>query len=280
MNSVKGFHSLLVLILLTISSAFAQTSGTATKPAATTSTNRQQELYDQYHGVTKKTTSTTTPTTSPAATPVQPQRQASSSYGSTQPAATDARSQRVSTDASTSGVRIGVRGGVTKIFYLENQPFVKSTIGFVGGLTFNFGTGTVSFQPEVNYARYSAKLKDNSLGLDLKGDVDVIEVPLLLKISSGSYAGSRFFVNLGPYGSYLASRSTNGKKESLAGEKGRFGYGAAAGVGAALKAGPGHVIVEVRGMYPFGDTESGFSTDAKTILSQGTVGYSFPLGGR
>lgn len=280
MNSIKGFHSFLALILLTTGSAFAQMSGTATKPTATTSTNRQQELYDQYHGVTKKTTTTTAPTASPAATPVQPQRQASGSYSSTQSTTIDTRPQRVSADVNTSGVRIGARGGVTNLFFLEDQPFDKWTLGFVGGLTFNFGTGTVSFQPEVNYARYSVKLKPNSLGFDLKAAADFIEVPLLLKISSGSYAGSRFFVNVGPYGSYLASRSTNGKKESLTGEKGRFGYGAAAGVGTALKAGPGHVIVEVRGMYPFGDSEAGFSTDSKTILSQGTVGYSFPLGGR
>jgi hypothetical protein len=182
------------------------------------------------------------------------------------------------TTASTSGVRIGIRGGVTYSVFTEEQPITKANVGFVGGVTFNFGGGTLSFQPEVNYTRYSYKA-DAGFG-STTGAIDLLEVPLFLKIASGTYAGNRFFVNVGPYASYLASISTDGKKESLDGVKGRFGFGAAAGIGAALKAGPGHVTVEVRGLYPLGNTEDGFSTDADIVFGQATIGYMFPLGGR
>lgn len=279
MKPYQIVYSFLTMFCLTAGSAFAQTtgSGATTKPTATTSTNRQQELYDQYHGITKKP-ATNVPATTPTAAPAQPQRR-TSDY-STQPATTASRPQQVSLDGSTSGVRIGVRGGITKTFFTEEVPLIKSTIGFVGGLTFNFGSGTFSFQPEINYARHNLKVANDFLNQEIKAAADVIEVPLFLKISSGTYAGHRFFVNVGPYGAYLASSSRDGKKESLSGRTDRFGFGGALGVGAALKAGPGHVTVEARGLYALGDTENGFSTDSRAINSQLTVGYSFPLGGR
>lgn len=276
MNLLTFVYAPMALLLLVTSSTLAQTGGTVTKPAATTSTNRQQELYDQYHGVSKKTTTITTPVT-------QSQRR-TSDYGSTRSTTASSRPQQTSAYGRPSGVRIGVRGGVTYAFFTEQQPLLKPGVGFVGGLTFNSGGGTLSFQPEINYARYNVKA--DALGYNVKAAFDVIEVPLLLKIASGSYLGNRFFVNVGPYGSYLASASINGQKRSLQDEKGRFGFGAALGVGAALKAGPGHVTVEARSLYRLGDTANGFNTDnefgvsGKVIQSQLTLGYSFPLGGR
>lgn len=276
MNSLKFTYSFLALTLLTVGSLCAQTSGTTTKPTATTSTNRQQELYDQYHGVTKKTAATTS-TPAPAATPAQPQPR-TSDYNSTQPTATVGRPQRISADGSSSGVRIGIRGGATYSIFTKKEEGVDPTVGFVGGLTFNFGAGTLSFQPEVNYARYSYKI-DPGFGA-VKAAYDALEVPLFLKIASGTYADSRFFVNVGPYGSYQLNISVDGKTSSLNGSEGRFSFGAAAGVGAALKVGPGHATIEVRGLYPLGNNSDGFSTDGNTILSQATIGYVFPLGGR
>ena len=276
MNFLKSIYAPLIFLLLVSNAVLAQSGSTVTKPTATTSTNRQQELYDQYHGVSKKTT--TAPVNTPAATSTLPQRR-TSDYGSGQPATASSRPQQNPPYGNPSGVRIGVRGGVTYAFYTEDQPLAgKAVADFVGGLTFNFGAGAVSFQPEINYARYSAKA--DVLGTSFKEAVDVIEVPLFLKIASGSYLGNRFFVNVGPYGSYVASVSLNGQKESLKGEKGRFGFGAALGIGTALKAGPGHVTVEARGLYALGDTDNGFNTDSKVIRSQLTLGYVFPLGGR
>lgn len=274
---MKSLFSFLALTLLPVGLSIAQS--TSTTPTSTTtsgSTNRLQDLYDEHHGITKKTGSTTgAPSEKPARTKSERKTDESPANESTVGVSLSNQSSR---DGSLSRTRIGIRGGVTYPFFLEKAVGVDPAPGFVGGLTFNFGSGKVSFQPEVNYTRYTRKI--DAFGFSTKQGADVLEVPLFLKISSGTYAGSRFFVNVGPYASYALSASEDGKKVSLNGEKGRFGFGAAAGVGAAIKAGPGHVTVEVRGLYPLGNTDNGFSTDSKTIFGQGTLGYIFPLGGR
>ncbi|WP_460974781.1 porin family protein [Spirosoma knui] len=303
---MKRYYSFLILSLLPISLAVAQSTTTkpgtssrsavkppATRPAATdassadqsgssaqsTSSNRRQELYDQYHSQTKRPAAQT-PTSSPA-----PASQPTAETETPKPvmAQTSNRTQSSAAaspkdDGSSSGVRIGIRGGVTYLAYTEENSFAKPAVGFVGGVTFNFGKGALSFQPEINYARYSSKI--TVLGFSSTIAADQIEVPLFLKISSGTYEGNRFFLNVGPYGSYLASARADGQKESLEGTSGRFGFGAAAGVGAAILAGPGHFTVEVRGHYPLGDIDNGFATDANIIFCQAAVGYVFPLGGR
>ena len=124
------------------------------------------------------------------------------------------------------------------------------------------------------------KINDPFTNTTLTLNSDQFEVPLFLKIASGSVNSTRFFVNIGPYGAYTSSVSVNGQKGSLEGVPGRFSFGAAAGVGVALKAGPGHVTVELRGLYELGTSDRKIGTDSKTILSQATVGYMFPLGGR
>lgn len=274
---MKPLLSFLAFTLLPIGLSVAQSTSTA--PTSTTtsgSTNRLQDLYDEHHGITrKKPSAASTPSDKPASTRSERKNgepTADQSTGSMD------QPNRESTNRSLSRTRIGIRGGVTYPFFLEKTAAIDPVPGFVGGLTFNFGSGKVSFQPEVNYTRYNRK--ENAVGFSVKQGSDVLEVPLFLKISSGTYAGNRFFVNVGPYAAYALSASIDGKKTSLDGEKGRFGFGAAAGVGAALKAGPGHVTIEVRGLYPLGNTESGLSTNSKTIFGQGTLGYVFPLGGR
>ena len=275
---MKTLYTLVILGLLPVGLAVAQNNSTpsnrssvrppATRPAAAdaqnTTPNRQQELYDQYHGVNKKTTPPTT-TAAPATSRIE-----------SQPDAVANRPELPSASGSTSGFRIGLRGGVTYLVYTEKATGVDPTVGFVGGLTFNLGAGAISFQPEINYARYSIKSSLSSVTVAS----DRIEVPLFLKLSTGTYNGSRFFLNVGPYGTYLASASLNGKKISLEGVEGRISYGAAAGIGAALKAGPGHLTVEVRGYYQLGDNNKPSSGTSTTIPAQATLGYLFPLGGR
>jgi hypothetical protein len=266
MNSLSCF---LALTLLPVGLSIAQS--TSTTPTSTTtsgSTNRMQDLYDEHHGINRKKAATTN---APAVSPSEKSATDQSTMGMS-------KSSQESMDGSTSRTRIGIRGGVTYPFFTEKPVGIDPVLGFVGGLTFNFGNGTVSFQPEVNYSRYSRKAI--LPGFTTKLADDFLEVPLFLKISSGTYAGNRFFLNVGPYAAYAMSTSIDGKKISLDGTKGRFGFGAAAGVGAAIKAGPGHVTVEIRGLYALGDTDNGFNTDSKTILGQGTLGYIFPLGGR
>ncbi|GAB4015628.1 hypothetical protein GCM10028808_41490 [Spirosoma migulaei] len=291
---MKSFYFVLTLILLSVGWALAQTgSASSSKPVSTTaSPNRQQELYDQYHGITKKpsTASTTAAPVPPTSTVnrVDEQQLMKKSAKTkkvdppvaitpSEPTATVNRPERAAPAGSASGVRIGIRGGVTYPVFTETMTSVDPAIGFVGGLTFNFGARHVSFQPEVNYARYTNKVTNFGTYTNA---IDALEVPLFLKFSTGTYAGSRFFVNVGPYATYALSASQDGKKISLDGTKGRFGFGAGAGLGAALKAGPGHVTIEVRGLYQLGDIDGGFNTDSKIIFGQGTLGYVFPLGGR
>ncbi|MVM39133.1 outer membrane beta-barrel protein [Spirosoma sp. HMF3257] len=296
---MKSFFSVLALTLVPVGLALAQT-GSASGSTTTASPNRRQELYDQYHGITKKPATTTTATTppptsknnrtdkqqSPNKTEPKPPVVAATPTQSTAAEPVADRTQRVATTStkadaatgSTSGVRIGIRGGVTYSVFTETVAGTDPAVGFVGGLTFNLGAGHVSFQPEVNYTRYSTKV--TSFGFTATEAVDFLEVPLFLKLSTGTYAGSRFFLNIGPYASYAMSASIDGKKISLDGKNNRFGFGAGAGIGGAIKAGPGHVTLEVRGLYPLGDVDSGFNTDSKIIFGQGTLGYIFPLGGR
>lgn len=274
----------------TDSTITAVTSTTTASPAPrdpVSEGRRLQRLYDEYHSVSKKSTTTasgsvSTTTASRPTTPAPvPRTQPTTTETSSRPAAT--RPDAV--ESQLSRVRIGVRGGVTYPIYLENYAglTLDPLVGFVGGLVLNIGAGKVSFQPELNYSRIS--FRTTSVGIPPAGSItlrrssDRFEVPLLLKFATGSYAGSRFFVNVGPYGSYLASASTEGRNESLENVGGRFGFGAAAGLGALIKAGPGHVSAEIRGLYDLGNTNRGF-VDSRVILSQATLGYLIPLGGR
>ena len=265
MHSLKALSCFSALMALSASLTFGQ----STKP------NRQQELYDEHNGVKTKTKTFTPETTDSQRNKSQRSRDEDEKRAAEKMAeATD-----ISSDGNISNVRIGIRGGVTYPVYTQKSAFVKPNIGFVGGLTFNFGHQTLSFQPEINYTRYAFKI-DDGFGFVSSQARDVLEVPLFLKIASGTYAGNRFFLNVGPYASYVASISSEGKKGDLSQAKGRFGFGAAAGVGTALKAGPGHVTIEVRGLYPLGDFDNGFSTNANIIYGQAAVGYIFPFGGR
>ena len=266
MNPQKVISCFLAFMLITAGLTFAQSS---TKP------NPQQERYDEHHGIKAKT-STFTPETPDS----QRKKTQRSDRQTDEPAAsTEPDSPNMAPASRASGVRIGVRGGVTYPVYTQKVATIDPSLGFVGGLTFNFGQGVISFQPEVNYTRYAFKVDDGFGTIDARA-ADLIEVPLFLKISSGTYAGNRFFLNVGPYASYVASESIAGKKVDVTKGANRFGFGAAAGVGTALKAGPGHVTIEVRGLYPLGDFDNGFSTDANVIYGQAAVGYIFPLGGR
>ncbi|GAB4041844.1 porin family protein [Spirosoma jeollabukense] len=279
MNLVKSVYSFLTFMILSVGLSFAQTSGTTTKPMATTSTNRQQELYDEYHGITKKP-ATGAPSSTPVTNRVDAQSQSTNS-GTSRPTVTGTAGRPGKTSSSEYGstLRIGIRGGVTRVIFTESQPLIDPGIGFVGGVMLNVGNGMFSFQPEVNYARYNLKVPLVAGG-KITAAFDQIEVPLFLKIATGTYAGHRFFINVGPYGSYLASNSLNGKKEAVDNSIDRFHFGAAAGIGAALKAGPGHVTIEVRGLYSFDRIATGFTPNIRPILTQGSIGYSFPLGGR
>ena len=246
------------------------TAAPAVLPAPMTP-SRRQELYDEHHGITRKRAAPVTPSGQPTSRPTSQSTPSGPAYEA---------ERSLSSDGSASSVRIGIRGGVTYPIYVDDAAVTDPTLGFVGGFVFQFGRGTLSFQPELNYARYAAKSRDSFSGLTINVAQDRFEVPLLLKIATGSVNTSRFFVNVGPYGAYASGASINGQKVSLDNSGNRFSFGAAAGVGAALKAGPGHVVIELRGLYELSNTNGSVNTDSKPIYTQATVGYMFPLGGK
>lgn len=297
---MKRLPLLLTIAILTPLLSFSQNqTGAKTSPGltvtpATSNTsanpNRQQELYDQYHGITKKPGTQPAPAQSGNMSRTQPgksndrarpERPAKPALAVSKPE----RAAPAAAESSASGIRIGLRGGVTYPVFLEEAVGISRdpALGFTGGIVFQFGSGALSFQPEINYTRNALKaVFDDGFGNKTKitGAVDQVQIPLLLKIASGDVNSNRFFVNIGPYAAYALNISENGKTQSLSGAKGRFGFGAAAGIGAALKAGPGHLTIELRGLYSLGNTDSGFNTDSKTINTQATLGYIIPLGGR
>lgn len=182
---MKSLFSFLALTLLPVGLSVAQSRST-TPTSTTTSggTNRLQDLYDEHHGITrKKSSAASTPSDRPAPT--------RSEQKPAEPAYDQSTADREAANSSQSRTRIGLRGGVTYPFFLEKTAGIDPVPSFVGGLTFNFGSGTLSFQPEVNYARYTQKV--NAFGFSVKNGIDALEVPLFLKISSGTYAGNRFF---------------------------------------------------------------------------------------
>lgn len=274
MNPVrmKPYYYRVLLLLLPLHTCLAQSTTTQVP-------NRRQALYDQYNSYSTKPANATGVPVSVKTEPMMEPQQSSVSNPVVLPTDTPNENQWQPTTAmGKSGIRIGFRGGVTYPVFTDTRPTATPDLGFVGGVTLTLGKGNVSFQPEVNYARYT--IKNNSVFGANTQAVDRVEVPLFLKIATGTYAGNRFFINIGPYASYAASTSIDGKKVDISNTKGRFGFGAAAGVGVALKAGPGHVTIEGRGLYALGDTYNGFNTDSNTILGQATLGYIFPLGSR
>ena len=283
--NMKLLAVFLPLCLMLTGGCFAQTQPTSTTqstrtgnstgkvPASGITPRNQQELYDQYNGVNKKPTQ------------IQGQENAPTSgrFGG-KPAATGvtgatAESAPAATGGNTSGFRIGIRGGVTQSYFLESRPLIERKYSFVGGLVFQLGAGAVSFQPEINYARISYAV--GGFGANpITTTSDQIQVPLFIKFATGSVDGTRLFLNVGPYGAYAYSANIGGSKVSLDGTDGRISYGAAAGVGVMVKAGPGHVTLEARGLYQLGDNSKPSTGDQKTIFAQGTIGYMIPIGGR
>ena len=289
-----------------------------TKPASTTQPtvatapvndnatgNKMQEMYDQYHGVNQsKTNTATTPANSKTKAGTKP---ASTAPVATQPTAT-AQVEPTAAPAERSGdeagFRIGIRGGASYLLPLETVEGAtyETTIGYHGGLVLNFGRGVFSFQPEINYGQQKVKASATiqGQGITLTATENRVEVPLLLKFSFGNPSASRFFVNVGPYGAYSLSGTIKGtvlgvpvnEKVTYDGSEGRISYGAAGGLGVALKLGPGHLTVEARGLYELGNNAAKTTTipggttspvntnDISRVLLQGSIGYLIPIGGR
>ena len=242
---------------------------------------KKQQMYDELHGVKAKpmTPETSTGKNSRNSRKV---KDAATQPGMGQPA--DGRStaetatrsgsydaQRNTEEAKTYiGVRVG--GNYSTLLSPPAGITIDPIYGFHGGIVFLFGRGGIAFQPEINFNQdYVKVLNPGTLKKD-NVSVSSLIVPLLVKFQFGQQGHPRFFVNVGPYGTYAVDAQTTS-----------ISYGGALGLGVGIPAGPGKLTLEARGYYELGDN-SGSTEFANVpyspILGQLSVGYLFPLGGR
>jgi hypothetical protein len=230
---------------------------------------KKQQMYDELHGVKPQST---TPDTGKRG------RDRSRDADET---ATRADRRTASASAGEAGTYIGVRAGGNYSTYLEKLRVSNGvggffdvtpdpTYGFHAGIVFQFGRGGIAFQPEINFQQDYLKVGTQTLS------TSSLVVPLLAKFQFGQQGSTRFFVNVGPYGTYsLDSQPAN--SETV------IGYGGALGLGVGIPAGSGKFTVEARGYYALGSTATGSefgNVPGKPLLGQLSVGYLFPLGSR
>lgn len=104
---------------------------------------------------------------------------------------------------------------------------------------------------------------------------------MLARFSLGSSTGNQVYALVGPYGAYETSTSLNGLKVPFDLNEQRMSYGAAAGIGVAIRTGPGHIGLELRGRYQLSATNQAvFESRPSAIYSEATLSYLYPLGRR
>lgn len=155
------------------------------------------------------------------------------------------------------------------------------------------------FQPELLYFQKGFKQTAEEVisGELLTGEktntINYLEIPLLLKLKFGPEGGAKFFVTVGPAIGYAASGTTRSKFtyggfsedetrdiDFEEDEYSRFDFGASAGIGAAIPAGPGSVNVDARYLFDFINLNSGDGPEEAMNRGIGiSVGYIVPIGG-
>ena len=236
---------------------------------------KQQQMYDELHGVKAKPATVETTTGKNSRNSRKAKDARPTDAGAAGETATRAANRYgVDNAGSEAKMHIGVRVGGNYSTLLDKPAGISidPTYGFHGGIVFLFGRGGVAFQPEINFNQDYVKVLN--LGT-LKNDnvsVSSLVVPLLVKFQFGQQGHPRFFVNVGPYGTYAVDANTTS-----------LGYGGALGIGMGFPMGPGKFTVEARGYYALGDnsgTTEFANVPGKPVLGQLSVGYLFPLGGR
>ena len=266
---------------------YQSTTTTPVEYPSTAATNdpmdpvKKQEMYDELHGVKAKPATPETGKNSRntrKAKDTKPTDTGATDGRNTDESATRAANRYgVDNASSEAKMHIGVRAGGNYNMYLDapssNAPY-DPTYGFHGGIVFLFGRGGIAFQPEINFNqdnKYDGKVDPGTLKYN-KSSFSSLVVPLLVKFQFGQQGHPRFFVNVGPYGTYAVDAQTTS-----------LGYGGALGLGMGFPMGPGKFTVEARGYYALGDN-SGLTEFAnvpyKPVLGQFSIGYLFPLGSR
>lgn len=260
---------------LTLSSLTLTLSSLVLAQGQTAPSNRRQELYDRYYGVDAKRPAAKPPTKA-AKVPRQRPRIVQESAEADRPVAV----VRQPVAYRTTNVQIGARGGVLTPVLLDKNTSFSAGTDFVGGVMLVLGSGWVQFQPEVNYSRTAFRSRFLGTGVR-RAATDQVVIPILARFSLGHAAGNQVYALVGPYGAYGTSTSLNGQKVRFDPDERRVSYGAAAGIGVAIRTGPGHINLELRGRYQLSATNQAvFESRPNSIYMEATLSYLYPLGRR
>ena len=211
-------------------------------------------------------------------------------------------------DNAGSGLNfsIGLRGGLNlntvsnQLKGLDPSSKAQQLLGFHGGLVMEFGGKMFSVQPEVLFSQIGAKVTvspdptdPDDAGGAIKATGNTVTVPLLLKAKFGNADNLKFFVNAGPYISYLLSSRAVVMSGStvifdetakFTDNKGRIGYGAMAGGGVELGLGFGKLLLEGRYALGLGDnagsTAGVANNESFPRAIMVSVGILIPIGGK
>jgi hypothetical protein len=238
--------------------------------------NRQQALYDQYNGINHKAVTARQPTK--LAKPVaQRPRSESTPVAPVSAIPSEDAAQPVVQLTARTRIRIGARGGILTPVLIGNNRYSAGT-DFIGGVMLVVGSGRVQFQPEVNYSRTA--LRNRFLGTGVtRSAIDQVVVPLLARLSFGSVTGNQVYINAGPYSAYETSTSVNGLKIPFDRDEQRISYGAVVGLGLAIRTGPGHIGLDVRGRYQLTNRNPvGSEGRSDAVYTEATLSYLYPLG--
>ncbi len=260
---------------LTLSSLTLTLSSLALAQGQTAPPNRQQDLYDRYYGTQSKVP-VAKPSNMAAKTPRQRPRVVQPVVEADRPVAV----VRQPIAYSATNVQIGARGGVLTPALLDRNTSFSAGTDFVGGVMLVLGSGWIQFQPEVNYSRTAFRSRFLGTGIR-RAATDQVVIPMLARFSLGSAAGNQVYALVGPYGAYGTSTSLNGQKVRFDPDERRVSYGAAAGIGVAIRTGPGHINLDLRGRYQLSATNQAvFESRPSSIYTEATLSYLYPLGRR
>lgn len=199
------------------------------------------------------------------------------------------------TQTSGQGFSLGVKAGAgfSYISHFNNSGGLlkrSPTIMVDGGLIGNIGfTKLVSLQFEILYEQKGEQYKMSFLENSSKSKLhlDYLTLPILVEFAH-SFGNVKLFGGLGPYigyalgGKMISPDETEGIKFGKNNFR-RFDAGAAADLGVGIKAGKGHIILDLRYNYGLIDLQQpehkpdGYKPhcNRNAVIS---VGYIIPLG--
>lgn len=188
-------------------------------------------------------------------------------------------------DAQTIGFKLGA--SFSNVDVEPEDEDTKTLTAFTGGGFINFPLGPLQLQPELMYITKGTKIED--VGGEGKWKLSYVEIPVLLVLPLMQGASFSPYVLGGPAFAFEAAcelefsdGEVSGSIDCDEGEdlpRKKFDVGGMFGLGFALPAGPGSILIE--GRYNFGLIDISDSDvedeSLKHRSGQVLVGYSIPL---